>query len=89
MAENSAVAQRLLLMKQKIEDAETQAAQLTGRIDGLQERMRAEHGVNSLAEAEAALARMDAELSEMEAALAEEIKPLEAALLAPQTTRPI
>jgi hypothetical protein len=70
------LANKLLQMKTKIEEAEKKQAQLQGRIDGVFERLQKDFGIDSLEAADAALNEIDIKLTKKEAALANNIDDL-------------
>ena len=75
MANDDAV--KLLEMKNKIEQAETKPAQLQGRLDGINERLKNEFSIISLTQADKELAKMEKELDKMEAELKAGIDEIE------------
>jgi hypothetical protein len=74
---DSGLSTKLIAMKEKVEQAETKAAQLKGRLDGIYERLKTEFNLKSLEDADKELNRLDAELVEKEKLLADGVASLE------------
>lgn len=68
---------KLLAMKQKVEEAKTQSAQLQGALDQLNENLKIEFGVDTLEAAEKLLTRLEREEKDLDVQLEDVVDGLE------------